>query len=128
MTKLNVQRLPKADHNRLLVRLNIKYREGIDRYGIARITNTENSKSENVLVLGHDDDKAVFMPYDIHTALGLKKGDELDFTLKKVGFWGKLCWYVSSPDPAVQIPAWVAVGGLILAIASLVIGIVSIVF
>lgn len=32
---------------------------------------------------------------------------------------GELFWYVNSPDPARHIPAWMAVGGLFLALASL---------
>lgn len=126
MYSLPVKGLPHSDNGRLLVRLNFKCRNKIPRYGIAKLTNKDNEKSEIVLVLGHDNDKAIFMPYDIRKALDLEKGSKLNFAIHKVTPWGKLCWYLGSPDPAVHVPAWIAVGGLILAIASIIIGIVSI--
>lgn len=61
--QLPVRSLPPNDSGRLLVRLNKRYRGGIDRYGIAHLTNCNNQKSVNVLVLGHEDDTAIFMPY-----------------------------------------------------------------
>ncbi|WP_298089174.1 hypothetical protein [uncultured Sphingomonas sp.] len=60
------------------------------------------------------------MPYDIRERLGVAKGGELDFLLRKVGLWGLLRWYVRSPDPAVSIPAWIAVIGITLAIVGIV--------
>lgn len=92
MTTLKVSRLPNTDNGRLLVRLNIKYRKGtgIDRYGLARITNinTDDKISSVALILGHDEQNAIFMPLDIRRALKLEKGDDLEFTLKKLGWWG----------------------------------------
>ena len=126
MNSLPIKGLPRADNGRLLVRLNDKYRVGIPRYGIAKLTNSDNGKSEIVLMLGHDDESAIFMPYDIRKALKVEKGSTLNFTIHKVKPWGKLCWYVDSPDPAVHVPAWIAIGGLILAVASIIIGIISI--
>ena len=77
MAQLPVKALPSNDSGRLLVRVNKAYRAGIPRYGIAKLTNTENSKSFRVLVLGHDDASAIFMPYDIREALGVDKGRNL---------------------------------------------------
>lgn len=126
LTVLPVRKLPTGDNGRLLVRLNIKYRSEINRYGIAKITNNEQkSLSKTVLVLGHDDDEAIFMPYDIRAALKVNKGEKLNFSIEKVGIWEKISWYVSSPDPAVYIPAWIAIIGIGLAIISTVIGAVS---
>lgn len=126
MNSLRIQGLPRADNGRLLVRLNDKYRAGIPRYGIAKLTNSDNGKSEIVLVLGHDNENAIFMPYDIRKALGVGRDSTLNFTIHKVTPWRKLCWYVISPDPAVHVPAWIAMGSLILAVASTIIGIISI--
>ena len=87
------------------------------------LINNANSKSLKVLVLGHDSNDTIFMPYDIRTALGVDKGGKLDFSFRKVGVIGRLCWLVNSPDPAVYLPAWIAVFGLILAVVGIVIGI-----
>ncbi|WP_336977398.1 hypothetical protein [Altererythrobacter fulvus] len=107
--------------------MNHTYRSGIARYGIARIANNANGKSLNVLLLGHDRSDAIFMPFDLREALGVAKGDELDFSISKVGLGGKMGWYVGSIDPAIHIPAWIAVIGLVLAIFGLAIGILSVI-
>lgn len=116
MPNLAVKGLPSGEEGRWLIRVNRKHRSGVERYGVARITNLQNQVSLHVLVLGHDDEDAIFMPYDIRTALGLSKGATLNFEIEKVGWWGKLLWYVGTPDPAVHVPAWIAVGGAFLAI------------
>jgi len=126
MPNLEVEALPSGDSGRLLVRLNHTHRSGIARYGIARIVNNTNGKSINALLLGHDRANAIFMPFDLREALGVEKGGKLDFSISKAGLWGKMSWYVGSIDPAVHIPAWIAVIGLVLAIFGLGIGILSI--
>lgn len=120
MPKLHVEGPQASEAGRWLVRLNIKHRAGVERYGVARLTNNANGKALDALLLGHDRDDAIFMPYDIRERLGITKGGELDFSLRKIGLWGLLRWYVRSPDPAVSIPAWIAVIGLALAIVGLV--------
>ena len=120
MPKLHVEGPQASEAGRWLVRLNTKHRAGVERYGVARLTNNINGKALDVLLLGHDRDDAIFMPYDIRERLGVAKISELDFSLRKVGLWGLLRWYVSSPDPAVSIPAWIAVIGLALAIVGFV--------
>ncbi|MBN2752358.1 MAG: hypothetical protein JXQ84_06585 [Rhodospirillaceae bacterium] len=120
MAKLHVEGAQASEAGRWMVRLNIKHRAGIERYGVARLTNTANGKAIDVLLLGHNRDDAIFMPYDIRERLGIAKGGELDFSLRKIGLWGLLRWYVRSPDPAVFIPARIAVIGLLLAIVGLI--------
>ena len=127
MPKLPVKGLPEGDNGRLLVRLNRQHREGIDRYGLAKITNNANQKSMIILVLGHDDEDAIFMPYDIRTGLAVSRAERLDFSIAKIGMPGKVLWYVNSPDPAVYIPAWIAVVGTILAVLGLVIGVIPLI-
>jgi len=114
MVQLSINGLPANDSGRFLVRLNEKYRAGIPRYGIARLTNAENSKSVKVLLLGHNDDSAIFMPYDIREALGADKGGVLAFTVQEVGLFGKIRWLLKTPDPAVHVPAWMAVISVVL--------------
>ena len=100
MPKLRVEGPQASEVGRLLVRLNIRHRAGVERYGVARLTNNANSSGLDVLLLGHDRDDAIFMPYDIRERLGVAKGGELDFSLRKVGLWGLLRWYVRSPCPS----------------------------
>lgn len=121
MTKLPVKALPLNDDGRLLVRLNHKYREGVPRYGIVSLINSANDQKAIVLMLGHENDGAIFMPYDIRIALGINKGEQLELRIQKVGPLGKLRWLLGSPDPAVYLPAWIAVISLVLA----VIGVIS---
>lgn len=126
MPNLRVEGLPSGDSGRQLVRLNRKYREGIARYGIIELTNNANDKSVKVLVLGNDGDNSdatILMPYDIRTALGVAKSGMLDFAVRRVGWIGKLQWYVTSPDPAVHVPAWIAVIGLLFAVAGIGVGV-----
>ncbi len=108
MTLLPIKALPSNDTGRLIVRLNKSHRGGVPRYGIAQLTNTGNAQSVKVLVLGHDDGTAIFMPYDIREALGVDKGGHLDFTIQKVGWLGKISWLLTTPDPAVHLPALLA--------------------
>lgn len=73
-----------------------------------QLTNLENDKSVKVLVLGHDDDAAIFMPYDFRKALGADKGANLEFAVQKTGWFAKVCWILETPDPAVHVPARLA--------------------
>lgn len=125
MPELPVRGLQSSDAGRQLVRLNWDYRNGIDRYGIARLTNSQNGKSLLILVLGHDDPEAIYMPYDIRSKLGIAKGDRLNFSIDKAGWLGKLCWYVKVPDPAVHVPAWIALIGFVVGLIGTVVGIVG---
>lgn len=99
--KLRVKSLSPNDAGRLLVRLNWKYRVGVPRYGIAQLTNSKNAKSVKVLALGHDDETAIFMPYDIRVALGVDKGGELEFTIERTGWFGKVHWLMACIDVSV---------------------------
>lgn len=125
MTKLPVRALPSNDTGRLLVRLNRKYRSGIPRYGIAQLMNAENGKSVRALVLGHDDDTAIFIPYDIREALGADKGANLEFSIQKTGWFGKICWLLGTPDPSVHVPAWLALISVCFGVLGAVIAIFS---
>lgn len=124
MPKLPVEGLPSGDAGRLLVRLNYKHRRGVPRYGVAKLSNNANRKSLDVLLLGHDREDAIFMPYDIRVALGVANSGALDFSVEKVGQLGKVRWYLNSPDPAVHVPAWIAVFSLILAVVGFGIAVV----
>ena len=125
MVELPVKKLPNADSGRQLVRLNHHHREGITRYGIAKITNKTNGKELRVLMLGHNDRTAIYMPYDIRNALGVDPNEKLSFKLARVGWIGKLQWYLTAVDPAVHIPARVALGGVGVGLLGVVVGFLS---
>nr|WP_321461175.1 hypothetical protein [uncultured Cohaesibacter sp.] len=125
MTHLRVRGLPPNDSGRLLVRLNSKYRAGIPRYGIALITNQANKKSVKALVLGHDKQTAIYMPYDIRDALCVEKDGFLEFTIQKVGWVGKICWLLTTLDPAVRIPAWLALLSICLGVLGVALSLFS---
>ena len=120
MATLPVCGLPPGDAGRHLVRLHHSYRSSVSRFGIARLVNEENGKGLYVLLLGHADPGHIFMPFDIRLALGIEKGALLKFSVRQTGLWGKLRWYLGSPDPAVHLPAWLAMMGVVLTVLGLV--------
>lgn len=120
MPTLPVHGLPPGDAGRHLVRLHHSHRSRARRFGVARLVNEGNGKGLYVLLLGHADPEHIFMPFDIRQALGVDKGAPLNFSIRPAGSWGKLRWYLGSPDPAVHLPAWLAIVGLVLAVIGLV--------
>jgi hypothetical protein len=64
--------------------------------------------------------------YDIRTALGVKKGGHIEFTVQKVRWLGRVCWLLKTPDPAVSLPAWLAVISVLLGVVGIVLGAVGI--
>ena len=65
------------------------------------------------------------MPFDINSALGMEKGGELEFKVQKVGLSGKFHWFLSFPDPAVHLPAWIATGSIALALLGVLLAILK---
>jgi len=120
MPTLSVHGLPPGDAGRHLVRLHHSFRGHARRFGVARLVNEDNGKGLYVLLLGHSDREKIFMPFDIREALGVEKGAPLTFSIRPAGLWGKLRWYLGSPDPAVHLPAWLTIIGLALAVIGLV--------
>ena len=120
MATLPVHGLPPGDAGRHLVRLHHSHRSRAPRFGIARLVNEGNGKGLYVLLLGHADPEHIFMPFDIRLALGIDKGSLLHFSIHPAGLWGKLRWYLGSPDPAVHLPAWLTIVGMMLTVFGLV--------
>ncbi len=128
MPKLLVKGLEKHEWGETSVRLNCCHREGIDRYGIAKIINSnEPKKNCLVVLLGHDDRNSVYMAYDTRTDLGVRNGEELDFLLEKAGFLEKMRWYITNRNPMIHIPALLAVWSVVLGSVGIIFGIISIV-
>ena len=125
MPTLIVRGLSPREWGRPLIRINELYRDGIPRWGVAKLTNVYNGKSIDCLVLGHDTKGAIFMAFDMRAALDVELGAAVDFHLERLGWWGKLRWYVMALDPAVHVPAWLALWSLVLGAAGLILAIIS---
>lgn len=122
---LKVMRSSKTDASRLIVRMNHDYRDGAGRWAVVRIRCADTSKTVLALALGHDTKNAIFLPYDVRSALKVEEGTSYNFQIAKVGWLGTIRWWLCSKDPAVRIPAWLAVWSVGLGAASLIIAIWS---
>lgn len=126
MPQLEVKGLDRSEWGSSIVRIHQTYRSGIGRYGVARITNTaDRSRSCDAVLLGHDDDTAIYMAFDSRQALGVEKNERLSFEIKALGSFGKVCWYLRTPDPRIYIPAWLAVWSVGLGAIGIVLGVIS---
>ncbi|WP_276651735.1 hypothetical protein [Thalassospira lucentensis] len=120
--KLQIKGIERHEWGISRVRLHISHRNGADRYDVAKITNKLNSCSTLVILLGHNDDKSIFMDFDVREDLKIDKDEELDFSVQKVSWPGKLQWYLQTKDPMIHIPAYLAVISLALSITGLIVG------
>lgn len=126
MPLLKVEGLNRSEWGGSIVRLHYSHRSGMGRYGVARIINKDNlSRSFDAVLLGHDDESAIYMDFDARQALGIEKGAQLNFRLRKLGCLGKLCWYLKAPDPRIYIPAWLAACSVGLGLIGVILGIIA---
>ena len=124
--QLVVKGLDKREWGSSIVRLHHSHRDGIGRYGVARITNrADPSNRSDAVLLGHEDDKTIYMAYDTRKALGVEIDEKLDFELKELGWLKKVKWYLNTPDPRVYIPAWLAVWSVGLGAVGMIFGLLS---
>ena len=126
MPQLEVKGLDRSEWGSSIVRMHKSYRSGIGRYGVARIINTaDRSKSCDAVLLGHEDDTAIYMAFDSRQTLGVEKNERLNFELKALGWFAKVCWYLRTPDPRIYIPAWLAVWSVGLGVIGIALGVIS---
>lgn len=126
MPQLDVKGLDRSEWGGSIVRLHHSHRSGIGRYGVARIINTaDRSRSFDAVLLGHDDETAIYMAFDARQSVGIDKGQRLSFDLKELGWFGKLRWYLKTPDPRIYIPAWLAAWSVVLGLLGFLLGVVS---
>jgi hypothetical protein len=125
VSKLVVKGVERREWGALRVRLHHSHRDSISRYGIAKITNVDNGQAAVAIILGHDDTENIFMDYDTREALGVKKGETLDFSIEKACLPRSLWWYLTIKDPLVRIPAWLAVWSIVLGVAGIALGLAS---
>ena len=126
MPTLSVKGLDSSEWGHSIIRLHYKHRRGIGRYGVARIINaSDRTRHCDVVLLGHDDETAIFMAYDNREALGVAKGEDLSFEVEELGLLRKLWWYLRTPDPRIYIPAWLAAWSVCLGVIGIVLAIIS---
>jgi hypothetical protein len=94
----------------------------VSRWGVGKITNLDNGNTVTAVVLGHDRQYAIFMAYDMREALDLKKDSMANLQIERVSLFGKLRWYLCTPDPAVHVPAWLAFWSVVLGLLGLGLG------
>lgn len=121
---LEVHGLERSEWGLSRVRVNYRHRGTIKRYGLAVVTNVENGRFIVAVTLGHETQNAISMGYDERVSLGLEKGDTARFTFCRVSIIQRLKWYVTNPDPAIHIPAWLSLISVIVGL----IGITPIIF
>lgn len=119
---LEVKGLGKHEWGISRARLNIKNRNGVNRYEVAKLTNLNNNKSTLVLLLGHDDETGIYLDFDTREELGLEKGEKVQISATKVRLFSKLLWYLKTKDPMIHIPACLAVLSVALSIIGLLVG------
>lgn len=131
----------KEDSGREVARMHVSNRRFASRYDIIRIKHGTNQVFVPILGLDGVENKAVArLGYDLRERLGISKTDvstdkRINLTTEQVGWWGQLYWYLSTKDPAVKVPAWLAfwsfilgATGLTLAVLSILLGIVTTLF
>ena len=123
MPKLLVKGLTSLEWGTTRIRLHTSHRNGVPRYGIAKVTNKATGKSVLAVLLGHDDDTSIFMDYDIREELGVKKSGTLDFEVASAWLPMRLYWYLTIKDPLIRIPAWLAFWSVLLGIAGIISGV-----
>ncbi|AMJ60954.1 hypothetical protein [Bosea sp. PAMC 26642] len=121
-TNFEVGQAQEGDIGRRRVRVHYKKRSGSSRHGIVVLT-AASGKSVLASVLGHElDQNLILMDYDVRAELGVSKGQKIELIIERAGLLGKLRWYLGNADPAVHIPAWIAIWSLFLGIAGIAIG------
>jgi hypothetical protein len=124
-TSFEVGQAQEGDIGRRRVRVHYKKRWGSSRHCIVVLT-AASGKSVLASMLGHElDQNLILLDYDVRAELGVSKGQKIELVIERAGLTGTLRWYLGNADPAVHIPAWIAVWSLILGISGIAIGLYS---
>ncbi|MRX33202.1 hypothetical protein [Aminobacter sp. MDW-2] len=120
-----VKKAQADDAGRGRVRIHYKRRGGAPRYSVMRLTSA-NRVQTLVSALGHDEgEEEIWMDFDLRNRFGVKADDKIEITVSSAGPLDKLWWYLSAADPAVRIPAWLALWSVFLGAAGVVLGVIS---
>ncbi len=115
---------PADDVGRSRVRIHYTRRKGAPRFTVMKLARENPRKVIYACSLGHEGKpEEIQMDFDTRQALGVEPGETIDLETSKASLPGRMCWYWSAADPAIRIPAWLAVwsvglGGLGLALSA----------
>ncbi|MES0028026.1 hypothetical protein [Mesorhizobium sp. M0040] len=122
--QFKVGKAPFDDIGRGRVRVHYSRRDGAKRFTVFKISSGDQSFLASVL--GHEDEvDKILLDIDQRADLGVVEGGSIDLALTRVGFCGRVRWYLSVPDPAVHVPAWLAVWSVALGALGLILGAMS---
>ncbi|EKF39862.1 hypothetical protein NA8A_23799 [Nitratireductor indicus C115] len=122
--KFKVGKAPLDDIGRGRVRIHYSRRNGAKRFTVFRISNGDVFFLASVLGHEEEDDK-ILLDIDQRADLSVDENGSIELTLTRVGFCGRVRWYLSVPDPAVHVPAWLAVWSVALGALGLILGSIS---
>jgi hypothetical protein len=102
------------------VLVNYERRDGAKRYEIVRIT-TPRGRSAYAAAIGHyRPADVIMMDHDLRVALNLNAGDVTALEITRCGLPGTIWWYLSTRDPLIRVPAFLAVISVALGALSIV--------
>lgn len=125
--KLKVGKAEYDDIGKDIVRIHSHDRRPaeVNRHDIIRLS--VGAKSVVVAMRGNDTPGIINIDIDLREDLGLLSvGATYDFELRKVGKVGQFLWQWSATDPAVRLPAQIAMVSFGLGLIGLVLGMISI--
>jgi hypothetical protein len=127
--RLKVRKLPEEDVLKDVVRLGDAYRDGIPNQTICLVR--ANRRKARGFVRGWGESSTGSEPIigldaAMRRKLGLEKDVEYDFQLIPLGGLGQFLWYLGASDPAVRLPAMLALVSLIVGVIGFFLGIVSV--
>lgn len=104
------------------VRIPRKFRQEISNGSVVLLRHGSNKRYATVR--GLDDTRPVILMDEfMRRKLGLKLSGSFDASaMKKAGLWGHMCWYYTASNPAVRVPARVAVISMGLGVLSVLLG------
>jgi len=108
------------------VRIPKAFRQGIPNGSVILLRH--GSEKHYATVRGLDDARQVILIDEfMRGKLGLKLSDSFDTSnMKKAGVWGHMHWYYTASNPAVRVPARIAVISMALGVISILLGVWSV--
>jgi hypothetical protein len=129
--KFKIQSALESDFGREVVRMHWTHRRFATRYDIVRITYRDSHIYVPILGLDGAENRGIArIGYDLRVRLGMPRhaknsAVEFELTIEKAGFFGQLHWYLSTSDPSVKIPAWLAFWSITLSVVSIALTVIS---
>lgn len=111
-----------------MVRIPENHRNGIENGTVVRIWHGGRRVFAIARGLHDRSDSVIVMDEFVRRRLGVDRASQIDSkNIRRATRWEKLTWYLEATNPAVHVPAWVAVISLALGTLSVMLGIAGIV-